>query len=105
LHFCSFRGKCKRTLDEKDCENPKPKEVITIVEVIFALARLADALQGAVVLQICSGKNGSSVMLPELKKNMISLGILIIIFIGESLHISHDRCINPHVFHTKGLHQ
>jgi hypothetical protein len=65
IMFCNFRGECKRTPDGKNCMNPTPKEAIKIVEVIIAFARLADALRGAVVLQICGGKQASKVMLPS----------------------------------------
>jgi len=67
IMFCNFRGECKRKPDGKNCMEPTPEEAIKIVEVIIAFARLADALRGAVVLQICGGKQASKVMLPKLK--------------------------------------
>jgi hypothetical protein len=54
--FCNFWGKCKRKPDGKNCMDPTPEEATKIVEVIITFARLADTLQGAVVLQICGGK-------------------------------------------------
>jgi hypothetical protein len=65
IMFCNFWGECKRTPDGKNCTNPTPEEAIKIVEVIIAFARLADSLRGAVVLQICGGKQASKVMLPS----------------------------------------
>jgi hypothetical protein len=97
--FCNFRGECKR--NGKNCKNPTPEEAIVIVDVIIAFARLADALRGAVVLQICGGKTASKVMLPKLKKRMNSLGVGIIILNENSLHMSHYGRINPRVFFTK----
>jgi hypothetical protein len=70
IMFCNFRGECQRTLDEMNCMDPTPEEAIKIVEVIITFAKLADALQGAVVLQICGGKAASRVMLPKLKKRI-----------------------------------
>jgi hypothetical protein len=83
--------------------DPTPEEAIKIVEVIIAFARLADVLQGAVVLQICGGKQASKVMLPKLKERMKSLGVGIIILNENSLHMSHYGRINPRVFFTKEL--
>jgi hypothetical protein len=105
IMFCNFRGKCKRTSDGKNCMHPTPEEDIKIVEVIIAFARLADALQGAVVLQICGGKQASSIMLPKLKKSMKASGIGIIILNENSLHMSHYGRINSRVFFTKDLQQ
>jgi hypothetical protein len=105
IMFCNFRGECKRTPDGKNCMNPTPKEAIKIVEVIIAFARLADALRGAVVLQICGGKHASSVMLPKLKKSMKASGIGIIILNENSFHMSHYWRINSRVFFTKDLQQ
>ncbi len=105
IMFCNFRGKCKRKPDGKNCMDPTPEEAIEIVDVIIALARLADALRGAVVLQICGGKKASMVMLPKLKKRMKSLGIGIIILNENSLHMSHYGYINRHVFFTQDLQQ
>ena len=85
--------------------NPTPEEAIKIVEVIIAFARLADVLQGAVVLQICGGKQAFKVMLPELKKRMKSSCIRIIILNENSLHMSHYGRINPRVFFTKEIQQ
>jgi hypothetical protein len=105
IMFCNFRGKCKRKPDGKNCMDPTPEEAIEIVEVIIAFARLADALRGAVVLQICGGKQASKVMLPELKKRMKSSCVGIIILNKNSLHMSHYGRINPCVFFTKELQQ
>jgi hypothetical protein len=105
IMFCNFRGKCKRTSDGKNCMHPTPEEDIKIVEVIIAFARLADALQGAVVLQICGGKQASSIMLPKLKKSMKASGVGIIILNENSLHMSHYGRINSRVFFTKDLQQ
>jgi len=85
--------------------DPTPEEAIKIVEVIITFARLADALQGAVVLQICGGKQASCVMLPKLKESMKASGVGIIILNKNSLHMSHYGCINPRVFFTKELQQ
>jgi hypothetical protein len=85
--------------------NPTHEEAIKIVEVIIAFARLADALQGAVVLQICGGKQASIVMLPKLKESMKASGVGIIILNENLLHMSHNGCINPRVFFTKELQQ
>jgi hypothetical protein len=105
IMFCNFWGKCKRKPDGKNCMNPTPEEAIKIVEVIIAFARLADALRGAVVLQICGGKQVSSIMLPKLKESMKASGIGIIILNENSLHMSHYECINSRVFFTKELQQ
>jgi hypothetical protein len=85
--------------------DPTPEEASNIVDVIIALARLADALRGLVVLQICGGKAASKVMLPKLKKRMNSSGVGIIILNENSLHMSHYGRINPRVFFTKDLQQ
>jgi hypothetical protein len=103
IMFCNFRGECKRKPDGKNCMDPTPEEAIKIVKVIIAFARLADALQGAVVLKICGGKQASKVMLPKLKERMKSLGVGIIILNENSLHMSHYGRINPRVFFTKEL--
>jgi hypothetical protein len=105
IMFCNFRGECKRTPDGKNCMNPTPEEAIKIVEVINAFARLADTLRGAVVLQICGGKQASIVMLPKLKESMKASGIGIIILNENLLHMSHNGRINPRVFFTKELQQ
>ena len=103
--FCNFRGECKRTPDGKNCMDPTPEEAKQIVKVIIAFARLADALRGAVVLQICGGKQASSVMLPKLKESMKAAGVGIIILNENSFHRSHYGHINSHVFFTKDLQQ
>jgi hypothetical protein len=103
--FCNFRGECKHKPDGKNCMDPTPEEAIKIVEVIISFARLADALRGAVVLQICGGKHASSIMLPKLKESMKASGIGIIILNENSLHMTHYGCINPRVFFTKELQQ
>jgi hypothetical protein len=103
--FCNFRGECKRTPDGKNCMDPTPEEAIEIVEVIIAFARLADVLRGAVVLQICGGKQASSVMLTKLKKSMKASGVGIIILNENSFHMSHYGRINSRVFFTKDLQQ
>jgi hypothetical protein len=103
--FCNFRGECKRTPDGKNCMDPTPEEAKQIVEVIIAFARLADALRGAVVLQICGGKQASSVMLPKLKESMKASGVGIIILNENSFHMSHYGHINSRVFFTKDLQQ
>ena len=105
IMFCNFRGECKRTPDGKNCMDPTPEEAIKIVEVIIAFARLADALRGAVVLQICGGKQASSVMLPKLKESMKASGVGIIILNENSFHMSHYGRINSRVFFTKDLQQ
>jgi hypothetical protein len=105
IMFCNIRGECKRTPDGKNCMNPTPEEAIKIVEVITTFARLADALRGAVVLQICGGKQASSFMLPKLKESMKASGIGIIILNENSLHMSHYGRINQRVFFTKELQQ
>jgi hypothetical protein len=105
IMFCNFRGECKRKPDGKNCMDPTPEEAIKIVEVIIAFARLADALRGAVVLQICGGKQASSVMLPKLKESMKASGVGIIILNKNSLRMSHYGRINPRVFSTKELQQ
>jgi hypothetical protein len=105
IMFCNFRGECKRTPDGKNCMDSTPEEAIKIVEVIIAFARLADALRGAVVLQICGGKQASRVMLPKLKESMKASGVGIIILNENSLHMSHYGRINPRVFFTKELQQ
>jgi hypothetical protein len=105
IMFCNFRGECKRTPDGKNCMSPTPEEAIEIVKVIIAFARLADALRGAVVLQICGGKHASSVMLPKLKESMKAYGVGIIILNENSLHMSFYGYINPLVFFTKDLQQ
>jgi hypothetical protein len=61
--------KIAQTFEAHDCVDPKPQEAIKIVDVIIALARLADVLQGAFMLHIGGGKAAS--MLPDLKKNGI----------------------------------
>jgi hypothetical protein len=94
IMFCNFRGECKCKPNGKNCMNPTHEEAIKIVEVIIAFARLADTLRGAVVLQICGGKQASKVMLPELKKRMKSLCVRIIILNKNSLHMSHYGRIN-----------
>ena len=105
IMFCNFRGECKRKPDGKNCMNPTPEEAIKIVEVIIAFARLADALRGAAVLQICGSKQASSVMLPKLKKSMKASGVGIIILNENSFHMSHYGRINSRVFFTKDLQQ
>ena len=105
IMFCNFRGECKRTPDGKNCMDPTPEEAIKIVEVIIAFARLADALRGAVVLQICGGKHASSVLLPKLKESMKASGVGIIILNENSFHVSHYGRINSRVFFTKDLQQ
>ncbi len=105
IMFCNFRGECKRTPDEKNCKDPTPEEAIEIVDVVITFARLADALRGAVILQICGSKTASKVMLPKLKKRMNSLGVGIIILNENSLHMSQYSHINPRVFYTKDLQQ
>jgi hypothetical protein len=85
--------------------DPTPEEAIEIVEVIIAFARLADVLRGAVVLQICGGKQASSVMLTKLKKSMKASGVGIIILNENSFHMSHYGRINSRVFFTKDLQQ
>jgi hypothetical protein len=105
IMFCNFRGEYKHTPDGKNCMNPTPEEAIDIVEVIIAFARLADVLRGAVVLQICGGKQASSVMLPKIKESMKASGIGIIILNENSFHMSHYGRINPRVFFTKELQQ
>jgi hypothetical protein len=105
IMFCNFRGECKRKPDGKNCMDPTPEEAIEIVEVIIAFARLADALRGAVVLQICGGKQASSVMLTKLKKSMKASGVGIIILNENSFHMSHYGRINSRVFFTKDLQQ
>ncbi len=47
-----------------------PEEAIKIVDVLIVLAGLADALRGAVVLQIWGGKKVSSIMSPKLKESI-----------------------------------
>ena len=89
IMFCNFWGKCKCKPDGKNCMDPTPEEAIKIVEVIIAFPRHADALRGAVVLQICGGKQASSIMLPKLKESMKASGIGIIILNKNSLHMSH----------------
>jgi hypothetical protein len=105
IMFCDFRGECKRKPDGKNCMDPTPEEAIKIVEVIIAFARLADALRGAVVLQICGGKQASKIMLPKLKKRMKSSGVGIIILNENSFHMSFYGYINPRVFFMKDLQQ
>jgi hypothetical protein len=105
IMFCNFRGECKRKPDGKNCMEPTPEEAIKIVEVIIAFARLADALRGAVVLQICGGKQASKVMLPKLKERMKSSGVGIIILNENSFHMSFYGYINLRVFFTKDLQQ
>ena len=105
IKFCNFRGECKRKPDGKNCMDPTPEEAIEIVEVIIAFARLADALRGAVVLQIYGGKQASSVMLPKLKESMKASGVGIIILNENSFHMSHYGRINSRVFFTKDLQQ
>ena len=85
--------------------DPTPEEAIEIVDVIITLARLVDALQGTVVLQICGGKAASRVMLPKLKKRMKSLGVGIIILNKNSLHMFFYGYISCRVFFTQGLQQ
>jgi hypothetical protein len=101
----NIRGECKRTPDEKNCVDSKPEEAIKIVEIIIALARLADALRGAIVLQICGGNAASRVMLTDMNKRMESSGIRIMILNVKSLHMSKYGHINPRVFFTKDLQQ
>ena len=105
IMFCNFRGECTRKPDGKNCMDPTPEEAIEIVEVIIAFARLADALRGAVVMQICIGKHASSVMLPKLKESMEASGVRIIILNENSFHMSHYGRINSLVFFTKDLQQ
>jgi hypothetical protein len=105
IMFCNFWGECKRKPDGKNCMDPTPEESIKIVKVIIAFARLADALRGSVVLQICGSKHASSIMLPKLKESMKASGIGIIILNRNLLHMSHYGCINPCVFFTKELQQ
>jgi hypothetical protein len=103
IMFCNFRGECKRKPDGKNCMDPTPEEAIKIVAVIIAFARLADALRGAVVLQICGGKQASSIMLPKLKESMKASGVGIIILNENLLRMSHYGRINPRF--TKELQQ
>jgi len=105
IMFCNFWGKCKCKPDGNNCMDPTPEEAIKIVEVIIAFARLADALRGAIVLQICGGKQASCIMLPKLKESMKASGVGIIILNENSLHMSHYGRINPRVFFTKELQQ
>jgi hypothetical protein len=73
IMFCNFRGKRKRKPDGKNCMDHKAEEAIEIVDVIIALPRLADALRGAVALQICGGeKKASMVMLQQYWKCVIT---------------------------------
>ncbi len=48
---CNFQGKCKRTSDNKNCEDPKPEEAIKILDVIITLTKLTNELQGEFALQ------------------------------------------------------
>ncbi len=57
------------------------------------------------MLQICGGKQASSVMLPKLKESMKASGVGIIILNENSLRMSHYGHINPRVFSTKELQQ
>ncbi len=101
IMFCNFRGECKGTPDGKNCMDPKPEEAIKIVDIIIVFAKLADALQGAVILQICGGKKASSVMLHMLKNRLKSSSIGIIILNKNLFHMSHYGCINGRVFFRK----
>jgi hypothetical protein len=58
------------------------------------------------VLQICGGKQASSIVLPKLKESMKASGIgIIILNKNSSFHMSHYGCINSRVFFTKDLQQ
>ena len=103
--FSNFWGECKRKPDGKNCMDPTPEEAIKIAEVIIAFARFADALRGAIVLQICGGKQASCIMLPKLKESMKASGVGIIILNENSFHMSHYGRINSLVFFTKDLQQ
>ena len=56
-------------------------------------------------MQICGGKQVSSVMLPKLKESMKASGVRIIILNENSLHMSHYGRINSRVFFTKEIQQ
>jgi hypothetical protein len=58
------------------------------------------------VLQICGGKQASSIVLPKLKESMKASGIgIIILNKNSSFHMSHYGRINSRVFFTKDLQQ
>ena len=91
--------------DGKNCMDPTSDEAIKIVEVIIAFDGLADALRGAFILQICSSKAASSVMmLPNLKIRLKSVGVGIIILNENSLHMSHYGRISWNLHVNKKLH-
>ena len=92
--------------DEKNCMDPTSDEAIKIVEVIIAFDGLADALRGAFILQICSSKAASSVMmLPNLKIRLKSVGVGIIILNENSLHMSHYGRISWNLHVNKKLNR